>query len=142
MGDTLQHCLEELGDNLWDAVKEERQLLKRQVTLLKDSLAAASGETAGKATLQEAMGEGEERVVPSVPEMGDEESLVEEPEAEEEKVRPLADLLPRPPPGVPSSPVLKARPTVIKKIKMKQLRSPQGEEQPPPQVGEHFMLHL
>ena len=38
-------------------------------------------------------------------------------------------------------PVLKARPVVAKKIKTQQLKVPQGEEQPPPQVMEHSMLH-
>ena len=37
-------------------------------------------------------------------------------------------------------PVLKACPVVVKKIKTQQLKVPQGEEQPPPQVLEHSML--
>ena len=36
--------------------------------------------------------------------------------------------------------VLKAGPVVVKKIKTQQLKVPQGEEQPPPQVMEHSML--
>ena len=57
---------------------------------------------------------------------------MEEPEGEEEEAGPLADVLPRLLPEVPSSPVLKARRAVIKKIKMKQPRAPQG--------GPHSML--
>ena len=30
---------------------------------------------------------------------------------------------------------------VVKKIKTQQLKVPQGEEEPPPQVGEHSMVH-
>ena len=37
-------------------------------------------------------------------------------------------------------PVLKACPVVVKKIKTQQLKVPQGEEQPPPQVEEHSMV--
>ena len=37
-------------------------------------------------------------------------------------------------------PVLKARPVVVEKIKTQQLKVPQGEEQPPPQVMEHPMV--
>ena len=37
-------------------------------------------------------------------------------------------------------PVLKAHPVVVKKIKTQQLKVPQGEEQPPPQVMEHSMV--
>ena len=37
-------------------------------------------------------------------------------------------------------PVLKARPVVVKKIKTQQLKVPQGEEQPLPQVVEHSMV--
>ena len=38
-------------------------------------------------------------------------------------------------------PVLKARPVVVKKLKTQQLKVPQGEEQAPPQVVEHSMVH-
>ena len=37
-------------------------------------------------------------------------------------------------------PVLKACPVVVKKIKTQQLKVPQGEEQPPPQVMAHSMV--
>ena len=77
--------MEELGDNLWDAVKEERQLLKRQIKLLENSLAAVREEMTGKAALQEAVEEGEEKVVASAPEMVEEETLEEKPEGEEEE---------------------------------------------------------
>ena len=64
-----------------------------------------------------------ERKVPSAPEMeelGKDEGVVPEAQA---------------------PPVLKACPVVVKKIKTQQLKVPQGEEQPPPQVVEHFMVH-
>ena len=38
-------------------------------------------------------------------------------------------------------PILKACPVVVKKIKTQQLKVPQGEGHPPPQVGEHSMPH-
>ena len=37
-------------------------------------------------------------------------------------------------------PVSKARSVVVQKTKTQQLKVPQGEEQPPPQVVEHSML--
>ena len=47
--DTFQHHLEELGDDQWDVLKEERQLLRKWVKLLEDSFAAMSGEVSGEA---------------------------------------------------------------------------------------------
>ena len=44
--DTLQHRLEELCDDLWDALKKERQLLRRQVLLLEYMLAEREREGA------------------------------------------------------------------------------------------------
>ena len=38
-------------------------------------------------------------------------------------------------------PVLKACPVVVKKVKTQKLQVLQGEEQPPPQVVEHSMVH-
>ena len=38
--DTLEHHLEELGDDLWDTLKEERQLLRGQVAFLENFFAA------------------------------------------------------------------------------------------------------
>ena len=35
--DTLQQRLEELGNDLWDALKKERQLLRREVMFLEDT---------------------------------------------------------------------------------------------------------
>ena len=66
---------------------------------------------------------GVERKVPSVPEMeklGKDEGVV------------LEALAP---------PVLKAHTVFVKKIKTQQLKVPQGEEQPPPQVMERSMAH-
>ena len=79
-------------------------------------------------------------MVPSAPQKVEEELLAEELEGEEEKEGPLAHLLPRPPPEVQFSPLLKACPAPIKKIKMRQPWASQREEQPPPQVVEHPML--
>ena len=61
MRDTLPHHLEELSNDLWDALKGEGQLLRRQVALLGDALAAR--EEAAESVLQEALGEGEERAL-------------------------------------------------------------------------------
>lgn len=109
--------------------------MRRQVTLIEDPLAAAMGEVAGKAMLQEAMEEGEERMVPSAPEM--KEKLGGEEEAE-----PWANLLPRPLLEIPPYPLLKAHSTLIKKIKTKQPWAPLGKEPPLLQVVEHSLLCL
>ena len=72
-----------------------------------------------KIVAEEALGGGE-RKVPSAPEMDELEK--------DEGVVPEA-LMP---------PVLKAGPVVVKKIKTQQLKVPQGEQQPSPQVVEHY----
>ena len=92
-----------------------RDLLKTELALLQCTVEKV------KVVSEEAL-EGRERKVPSAPEMeelGKDEGVV------------LETLVP---------PVLKARPVVVMKIKTQQLKVPQGEEQPPPKVVEHFML--
>lgn len=66
--------------------------------------------------------------------------MVEELLAEDEGVGPSSDLLLRSPPEAPGFPVLKICLVITKKIKTHQPRAPQGEEPPPPQVVEHYML--
>lgn len=61
---TFQRHLEELGDDLRDAPKTKRQLLRSWFLILEETLAAAR-EEAARESLQEAVREGEERVVPS-----------------------------------------------------------------------------
>ena len=73
------------------------------------------------------LGEGEERAVPSVLEM------VEEMSGEDEGIGLRVNMLLRPPPKEPASPMLKACPVVIKKIKMQRPWAPSAEE--------HSMLH-
>ena len=63
---TLQHHLEELGNELQDALKKERQLLRRWVALLEDTLSAKE-ETAGESALREIMWVGGERSSASSP---------------------------------------------------------------------------
>ena len=53
--DALQHCWDKLGDELWDALKKERKLLRTGVMLLRDMLVMRE-EAAGKSELQEAVG--------------------------------------------------------------------------------------
>ena len=79
--------MEKLGDDLWDAPKEYRQLLRGWVTLLENSLLAATGEAAGESPLQNVMGKREERAVPSA--LG----MVEEVSGEDEELGPRANLL-------------------------------------------------
>ena len=93
-----------------------RELLQTEVALLRCTVGKV------KVVAEEALGGGE-RKVPSAPEMeelGKDEGVVLEALA---------------------LPVLKACPVVVKKIKTQQLKVPQGEEQPPPQVVEHSMVH-
>ena len=93
-----------------------RELLKTEVTLLQDTVEKV------KVVAGEAL-RGGERKVPSAPEMqelGKDEGVV---------------------PEALDPPVLKACPVVVKKIKTQQLKFPQGEKQPPPQLMEHSMVH-
>ena len=93
-----------------------RELLKTEVALLRGTVGKI------KVVAQEALGEGQ-RKVPQAPEM---EELEKDEGVVTEALAP---------------PVLKACPVVVKNIKTQQLRAPQGEEQPPPQVVEHSMVH-
>lgn len=87
---------------------------------LEYSLAAGRDEPPEKTTLQEAVGEGQERAGLQPRMCGEEMS------GEDKGVEPRAKLLPRPLPEAPAPPVLKALPVVIKKIKMQQVRALQG----------------
>ncbi|XP_057354339.1 uncharacterized protein LOC130682934 [Manis pentadactyla] len=93
-----------------------RDLLKTEVALLRSTVEKV------KVIAEEALWGGERKLL-SVPEMEELE--------QDEGVVPEA-LAPR---------VLKAHPVVVKKIKSQELKVPQGEEQPPPQVVEHSMVH-
>ena len=62
---TLRHCLEELDDDLWDALKKERHFLGSQVVLLKHTLSVRE-EAAGEPVVQGSMGVWEEGVMSSV----------------------------------------------------------------------------
>lgn len=55
--------MEEMGDDLWYALKEER-VIEKMGRAPGRFLSISKGEAAGEAALQEATGEGEVRAVP------------------------------------------------------------------------------